>query len=65
MNSLSKKTLLLQGKTYAENQAITNGYIKIVNGKIIEIGPLTHLSNQSDFQVIKLPDGFTNDTWDD
>ena len=59
MNSLSKSIILLQGKIYTESQTITNGYLKIVNGKIIEIAPLSQLSNQSGFQLIKLPNGFT------
>lgn len=59
MTSLSTKSILLQGKIYAENQTIANGYIKIVNGQISEIAPLAQLSNHSDFQPIQLPDGFS------
>lgn len=59
MNSFSKKIILQHGTTYTENQVIENGYIKIDNGKIVEIGTISKLDDLSDYQVIKIPDGFT------
>jgi N-acetylglucosamine-6-phosphate deacetylase len=58
MNSFSKKVILQHGTTYAENQVIKNGYIKVDNGRIVEIGPITEQTDTSDYQVIKIPDSF-------
>ncbi|MGM0874506.1 MAG: N-acetylglucosamine-6-phosphate deacetylase [Bacillota bacterium] len=58
MNSFSKKVILQHGTTYAENQVIENGYIKLDDGKIVEIGtePTTDTTG---YQIIKLSDRFS------
>jgi N-acetylglucosamine-6-phosphate deacetylase len=59
MNSFSTKVILQHGTIYAENQVIPNGYIKIDDGKIIEIGSLNQLPNTSEYQIINVPDNYS------
>ncbi|MFP5109785.1 N-acetylglucosamine-6-phosphate deacetylase [Neobacillus sp. C211] len=48
--------ILLKGiQVYAEDILIENGFIKINNGKIVEIGSMEELENENEFEVIELP----------
>jgi N-acetylglucosamine-6-phosphate deacetylase len=48
--------ILLKGiQVYAEDILIENGFIKINNGKIVEIGSMEELENENKFEVIELP----------
>ncbi|WP_026565898.1 N-acetylglucosamine-6-phosphate deacetylase [Bacillus sp. UNC41MFS5] len=51
--------ILLSGiRVYSEEQIIEDGYIKIKNQKIIEIGSLHELSNKDNCNVIEIPAHF-------
>lgn len=51
--------ILLKGvQIYSENQIIKDGYIKIKDQNIIEIGSLSELSNTDSFNVIEIPAHF-------
>ncbi|MBT2728845.1 N-acetylglucosamine-6-phosphate deacetylase [Bacillus sp. ISL-75] len=48
--------ILLKGiQVYAEDILIENGFIKINNGKIVEIGSMEELEKENEFEVIELP----------
>ncbi|MBT2737453.1 N-acetylglucosamine-6-phosphate deacetylase [Bacillus sp. ISL-7] len=47
--------LLKRIQVYAEDILIENGFIKINNGKIVEIGSMEELENENEFEVIELP----------
>jgi N-acetylglucosamine-6-phosphate deacetylase len=54
--SLNQPSLLLKGiQLFTEAQTIKNGYIKITNEKIIELGPIENLKNDGEFEVIEIP----------
>lgn len=49
------KDILLKGmQIYADHQFIENGYIKIQNGQILEIGPIETLKTSDSFDIIEL-----------
>ncbi|MEH7306607.1 N-acetylglucosamine-6-phosphate deacetylase [Neobacillus drentensis] len=51
--------ILLKGvRVYSEEQIIEDGYIKIKNQKIIEMGSSNELSNKDSFNVIEIPAHF-------
>src|SRR4051812_34361251 len=51
--------ILLKGiEIYTDNNVIENGYIKIRDQKILELGTLDELSNVEDFDVIEVPSYF-------
>lgn len=53
------KPILLKGmRIYTENETIENGYIKIRNQKITEVGNLKDLMNEGDFEIIKVSSDF-------
>ncbi|MED3622978.1 N-acetylglucosamine-6-phosphate deacetylase [Neobacillus thermocopriae] len=43
---------------YSEDRFIENGYIIMKNKKIIEVGVLSDLENDQDYQIIEVPSGF-------
>ncbi len=43
---------------YSEDRFIENGYIKMKNKKIIEVGVLSDLENDQDYQIIEVPNGY-------
>jgi N-acetylglucosamine-6-phosphate deacetylase len=48
--------ILLKGiQVYTEDILIENGFIKINNGKIVEIGSMEELEKENEFEVIELP----------
>lgn len=48
--------ILLKGvQVYAEDILIENGFIKINNGKIVEIGSMEELEKENEFEIIELP----------
>jgi N-acetylglucosamine-6-phosphate deacetylase len=48
--------ILLKGiQVYSEDILIENGFIKINNGKIVEIGSMEELEKENEFEVIELP----------
>ncbi|WP_066251650.1 N-acetylglucosamine-6-phosphate deacetylase [Neobacillus drentensis] len=47
--------LLMGARVYSEQQIIEDGYIKIKNQKIIEMGSSNELSNKDGFNVIEIP----------
>jgi N-acetylglucosamine-6-phosphate deacetylase len=49
------KLLISNVKIFAETEVFTNGYIKIENGKIIEIGECSDLLGKESYEVIELP----------
>lgn len=59
MTSTKDKLLILNGNIYAEDTIYQNGYIKIVNGKISEIGDRSQLHSEEGYQVISLPHGYS------
>ncbi|WP_342043091.1 N-acetylglucosamine-6-phosphate deacetylase [Bacillus sp. OTU2372] len=53
------KPILLKGvQIYSEDQWIENGYIKIKNQKIVELGTTENLSLQEEFEVLDIPLSF-------
>lgn len=50
--------LLKNMMVYAESEIIKNGYVIIHEGKIQEIGPVSLLRNEEEYEVIKLPPEF-------
>ncbi|PGY11139.1 N-acetylglucosamine-6-phosphate deacetylase [Bacillus sp. AFS031507] len=48
--------ILLKGvQVYSEDILIENGFIKINNGKIVEIGSMEELEKENEFEIIELP----------
>ncbi|MEH7483921.1 N-acetylglucosamine-6-phosphate deacetylase [Neobacillus drentensis] len=48
--------ILLKGvQVYSEDILIENGFIKINNGKIVEIGSMGELEKENEFEIIELP----------
>lgn len=48
--------ILLKGiQVYSEDKLIENGFIKINNGKIVEIGSMEELEKENEIEVIELP----------
>ncbi|WP_066068059.1 N-acetylglucosamine-6-phosphate deacetylase [Neobacillus soli] len=58
MASKVNHILLKEIDVYSDSKIIKNGYIKIIDQKIIELGPLDKLSNEEDFEVVKVPPHF-------
>lgn len=57
--SSSRSPLLLKGmRVFSEQGIIESGYIKICNQKIVEVGSLEMLPDESGFEVIELPPHF-------
>ena len=52
---MSKQVLLKGIDIYSEGQLIQNGYIKIIDEKIVEIDVLTNLENEDEFTIIHVP----------
>jgi N-acetylglucosamine-6-phosphate deacetylase len=49
--------ILKNGTIFAETEEISDGYIKIADGKIVEIGPVNQLTDTGGYTVITLPQG--------
>ncbi|HJV16755.1 MAG TPA: N-acetylglucosamine-6-phosphate deacetylase [Bacillales bacterium] len=47
--------LLKNIQLYTEKQTIENGYIKIKNEKIIELGPMENLKDEEEFPLVEIP----------
>jgi N-acetylglucosamine-6-phosphate deacetylase len=47
--------LLKNIQLYTERQTIENGYIKIKNEKITELGPMENLKDEGEFPVVEIP----------
>ncbi|MGG3467197.1 N-acetylglucosamine-6-phosphate deacetylase [Neobacillus pocheonensis] len=57
--SLKVNLILLKGiRVYSDNQIIEDGYIKIEDQKIIEMGPISELTIEESYHVIDLPSHF-------
>jgi N-acetylglucosamine-6-phosphate deacetylase len=54
----SPPILITQATLYTESLPVTEGYLKVVDGKIAEIGPMDQLDQTAGFQEISLPKGF-------
>lgn len=52
------KILVKNVRIYAENSIIENGFLKIEEGKIKEVGSIKHLTNQQQYEEVKLPSHF-------
>ncbi|MEH7331151.1 N-acetylglucosamine-6-phosphate deacetylase [Neobacillus drentensis] len=53
--NLNLNHILLKGiRVYSDDQIIEDGYIKIENEKIIELGTLSVLTNEDNYQIIEL-----------
>ncbi|MDN3018855.1 N-acetylglucosamine-6-phosphate deacetylase [Paenibacillus sp. BSR1-1] len=53
--NLNLNHILLKGiRVYSDDQIIEDGYIKIENEKIIELGTLSELTNEDNYQIIEL-----------
>lgn len=52
---MSKQVLLKGIDIYSEGQLIQNGYIKIIDEKIVEIDVLTNMENEDEFTIIHVP----------
>jgi len=55
MNQKDNHILLKGIRIYSEDKIIENGYIKIKNLKIAELGTMNKLVNEEDFDVIEVP----------
>jgi N-acetylglucosamine-6-phosphate deacetylase len=50
------KHILLKGiQVYSEGLLIENGFIKIIEGQIVEIGSIEKLKNDDEYEVLELP----------
>ncbi|WP_042464154.1 N-acetylglucosamine-6-phosphate deacetylase [Neobacillus dielmonensis] len=58
METKSNSILLKGIQIYSEDKWINNGYLKIKNQKIVELGAMETLSSQEEFEVIDLPLGY-------
>ncbi|MGM0854513.1 MAG: N-acetylglucosamine-6-phosphate deacetylase [Bacillota bacterium] len=59
MTSHTEKLLILDGNIYAEDTVYKQGYIKIENGKITEMGDRSQLTHSEEYKVISLPHGYS------
>lgn len=59
MNQNSSSTLIKNAEIYLENEIISNGYLLLQNGKIIEIGSMEQLQTRSfgPIETLSLADG--------
>jgi N-acetylglucosamine-6-phosphate deacetylase len=55
MNPKGTRLLLKDVQIYSEDQIIENGYIKIKNSKIIELGHMDSLMDDANFKVVNVP----------
>lgn len=55
---MSKHVLLKGIDIYSEGQLIQNGYIKIIDEKIVEMDLLTNLENEEEFTIIQVPSSY-------
>lgn len=55
---MSKHVLLKGIDIYSEDQLIQNGYIKIIDEKIVEMDLLTNLENEEEFTIIQVPSSY-------
>ncbi|KKI93527.1 N-acetylglucosamine-6-phosphate deacetylase [Bacillus sp. SA1-12] len=53
------KVVLQNGTVYTENEVIEKAYLKIDEGKISAFGPMTELTELSDYKIITIPGGFS------
>lgn len=59
MNSQERKKLILKNiEIYTETRVINNGFIKIDNGIIAEIGSMSELTKIEDYHEIAMPDPY-------
>ena len=55
----TENLLILGGNIYAEDDVYENGFIKIENGLITEIGDLSQLTHSDKYREINLPHGYS------
>jgi N-acetylglucosamine-6-phosphate deacetylase len=55
MNSHHKPILLKGIQIYSEELKLENGYIKVIDQKIIEFGPVEELKQEDQFKIIEIP----------
>lgn len=59
MTLYTEKLLILGGDIYAEDDVYENGFIKIENGLITEIGDLSQLTHSDKYRELNLPHGYS------
>ncbi|MBA4492863.1 N-acetylglucosamine-6-phosphate deacetylase [Paenactinomyces guangxiensis] len=52
----NKMILIVKGTIHTETESLREGYIKIADGKIVELGPLSQCGDTAGFQVISVPE---------
>ena len=55
MNTKSKPILLKGLRIYSEEQWIENGYIKINDQQIVEVGPMEKLTFEEEWETLDFP----------
>lgn len=58
MNGNNKPILLKGCQIYSEGLQVETGYIKIIEQKIIDFGPIDELIEEEQFEVVEVPSGY-------
>jgi N-acetylglucosamine-6-phosphate deacetylase len=58
MNTHNKPILLKGIQIYSEKVKLENGYIKIKDQKIIELGPIEKLDQEDQFEIVEIPSNY-------
>jgi N-acetylglucosamine-6-phosphate deacetylase len=58
MNSHDKPILLKGIQIYSEKVKLENGYIKMKDQKIVELGPIEELDQEDPFEIVEIPSNY-------